>query len=275
MDYGTIISRLETGDYADCVTTFIDKNKSPSSSVNEKYKTTSPMEQIICRVIHDVDQVFENCRIFNPNGNSFFRAGEIHVRKWKAYFNRFVLGRLSEKVKFDLETIASCSNAPCSSLEQKELHKYSNTSETSEKANAHDVLPSTSDCDQGDCNHPEQAKDKTKRRRCRSKSSCENSLSTSILKTGAWTSEEHTKFLEGYDKHVSDHTTYGQNKLVFLALVNLLYLLSCAFFYSSAIDGRKSRRSMCPREAPSRLDHTHFIISPSWVNGGLRRKRTK
>ncbi|KAL7432444.1 hypothetical protein ACHAXH_001758 [Discostella pseudostelligera] len=64
MDYGTIISKLETRQY---VTT--DNN-------------------LFKKALLDVLQVHHNCFLYNPKGSNYYRAGKVQERQWDAYFNK-------------------------------------------------------------------------------------------------------------------------------------------------------------------------------------------
>jgi hypothetical protein len=83
MDYGTIIRKLENGEYY------------PSESKDEgKKQEMDAMEEILLLVLLDVYQVHHNCFLYNPKGSNFYRAGEVQRGKWNAYFNKHLRDQL-------------------------------------------------------------------------------------------------------------------------------------------------------------------------------------
>jgi len=84
MDYGTIISKLEKGEYA------------PSSE--DKDSEMDAMEEIVLYALKDILQVHHNCYLYNPKGGMYHRAGEVQARKWNAYYNKHIVDRVSPSV---------------------------------------------------------------------------------------------------------------------------------------------------------------------------------
>ena len=89
MDYGTIISKLEKGEYA------------PSSE--EKDGEMDAMEEIVLYALKDILQVYHNCLMYNPKGGMYYRAGEVQGRKWNAYYSKHIVDRVSPSVLASLE----------------------------------------------------------------------------------------------------------------------------------------------------------------------------
>lgn len=84
IDYGTIVSKLEKGEYA------------PSS--NQKDGEMDAMDEIILLVLKDILQVYQNCYLYNPKGGMYHRAGEVQARKWNAYYSKHIVDRISPSV---------------------------------------------------------------------------------------------------------------------------------------------------------------------------------
>jgi len=85
MDYGTIISKLEKGEY------------SPPSS-EEKDGEMDAMEEIVLYALKDILQVYHNCLMYNPKGGMYHRAGEVQARKWNAYYSKHIADRISPSI---------------------------------------------------------------------------------------------------------------------------------------------------------------------------------
>ena len=73
MDYGTIVKKLENGEYSPPPDT-------PNAGMDA-------MEETLLMVLKDIKQVHHNCFLYNYKGSSFYRAGQVQERKWNAYFN--------------------------------------------------------------------------------------------------------------------------------------------------------------------------------------------
>jgi hypothetical protein len=88
MDYGTIISKLENGGY------------SPSSSDdptkgNYGFAPIDAMEEVVLYALKDTCQVHHNCSLYNRKNSSFARAGKVHYKKWRAYFDKHIKDHIS------------------------------------------------------------------------------------------------------------------------------------------------------------------------------------
>ena len=88
MDYGTIISKLENGGYLPSL--FVD-----TSNFNDEYEPIDAMEEVVLYALMDTYQVYHNCELYNPEGSSFHRAGQVHFNKWMAYYDMHIKDRLS------------------------------------------------------------------------------------------------------------------------------------------------------------------------------------
>eukprot|EP00985_Skeletonema_marinoi_P013373 scaffold6612_cov73-Skeletonema_marinoi.AAC.1 len=77
MDYSTIALRLELAAYG---------SESEQSSINGVDANMDPMEVILLNVLCDVDQVHQNCFIYNLKDSAFYRAGVVQHKKWNSYF---------------------------------------------------------------------------------------------------------------------------------------------------------------------------------------------
>lgn len=93
MDYGTIVERLEVGSYVDLI----------ASEDVSRDDELSTMEDILLHVLCDIERVHHNCQLYNKEGSAIFRIGEVHANKWNAYFDQYILGRLTEHVHRDLD----------------------------------------------------------------------------------------------------------------------------------------------------------------------------
>ena len=101
MDYSTIVSKLEKGEYAPLTTS--DSSSTTDSSTSKNDGEMDAMEEITLQVLMDIEQVYHNCFLYNQQGVGFFRAGVVQEGKWKAYFNKFIADRLPEGVMSQLE----------------------------------------------------------------------------------------------------------------------------------------------------------------------------
>ena len=90
MDYSTIVERLDQGAYAS------DLEQSSENGLDDGMDA---MEEILFKVLCDVDQVHHNCFIYNMKGSAFYNAGTVQQHKWTAYFGKYVQLRLTEAVK--------------------------------------------------------------------------------------------------------------------------------------------------------------------------------
>ena len=95
MDYGTITRNLINGQYAPQ-----DAKEGPGTNDGGTAAPTvmSPLESVLLRVLSDVELVHHNCSLYNRKGSNYGRAGEVHGRKWRAYFDRHLSGRLPAAV---------------------------------------------------------------------------------------------------------------------------------------------------------------------------------
>lgn len=94
MDYGTIISKLETRQYA---TTDNDLFKKVSG-----VESLNTMEKLLLQALLDVLQVHHNCFLYNPKGSNYYRAGKVQERKWDAFFNKLTKGSFPDFVLLQL-----------------------------------------------------------------------------------------------------------------------------------------------------------------------------
>jgi len=85
MDYSTIALRLEQAAYG---------SESEQSSINGVDANMDPMEVILLNVLCDVDQVHQNCFIYNLKDSAFYRAGVVQHKKWNSYFEKYIKERL-------------------------------------------------------------------------------------------------------------------------------------------------------------------------------------
>ena len=92
MDYGTVIERLEGGNYVDLI----------ASDDVSRDDENSTMEEILVHVLCDVERVPHNCQLYNKKGSSIYRIGDVHANKWRAYFNEYIHHKLPENVQRDL-----------------------------------------------------------------------------------------------------------------------------------------------------------------------------
>lgn len=92
MDYNTIIDRLEGGAYLDLIT---------SDDVSRANENTT-MEEILVHVLCDIERVTHNCQLYNKKGSSIYRIGDVHAKKWSAYFHEYISPKLPENVERDL-----------------------------------------------------------------------------------------------------------------------------------------------------------------------------
>ena len=92
MDYKTVIDRLEGGNYVDLIT---------SDDVSRENENTT-MEEILAHVLCDIERVPHNCQLYNKKGSSIYRIGEVHAKKWSAYFNEYICHKLPDNVERDL-----------------------------------------------------------------------------------------------------------------------------------------------------------------------------
>ena len=91
MDYGTVINKLEGGLYPD-----------------EGFSFTAEMseiEEIILHTICDIEQVHHNCMVFNQKGSAFWGFGYVHSIKWRSFYKKHIVERLSANVKANLEEV--------------------------------------------------------------------------------------------------------------------------------------------------------------------------
>eukprot|EP00804_Cyclotella_cryptica_P013435 CCRYP_005173-RB/>CCRYP_005173-RB protein AED:0.11 eAED:0.11 QI:59/1/1/1/0.5/0.4/5/2459/1160 len=91
MDYGEVIKKLERGRYPNTVLNFTYKEK-----MNE-------MEEIVLHALCDIEQVHHNCMLFNENGSCYHRVGQVHMVRWKAYYEKVIEDRLPPNVQANLE----------------------------------------------------------------------------------------------------------------------------------------------------------------------------
>ena len=90
MDYSTIVERLEQGAYASDL-----ENNSADGADAEMDR----MEEVLFKVLCDVDQVHHNCFTYNLKNSAFYNAGVVQQNKWDAYFGKYVQLRLTENIK--------------------------------------------------------------------------------------------------------------------------------------------------------------------------------
>jgi hypothetical protein len=92
MDYNTVIDRLESGIYADFI---------PSDDISRE-KENSTMEAILVHVLCDIERVTHNCQLYNKKDSSIYRIGDVHAKKWSAYFHEYICHKLPQNVERDL-----------------------------------------------------------------------------------------------------------------------------------------------------------------------------
>lgn len=90
MDYSTIVDRLEQGAYAS------DLENSSADGVDAEMDR---MEEVLFKVLCDVDQVHHNCFTYNLKNSAFYNAGVVQQNKWDAYFGKYIQLRLTETIK--------------------------------------------------------------------------------------------------------------------------------------------------------------------------------
>ncbi|KAL7478646.1 hypothetical protein ACHAW6_004400 [Cyclotella cf. meneghiniana] len=91
MDYGEIIKKLERGRYPDPGCSFVYKEE-----MNE-------MEEIVLHALCDIEQVHHNCVLFNENGSCYHRVGQVHMARWKAFYEKLIEDRISTNIKANLD----------------------------------------------------------------------------------------------------------------------------------------------------------------------------
>ena len=92
MDFGTVLERLEGGNYVDLIT---------SDDVHQDDEN-STMEEVLLQVLCDIERVTFNCRVYNKKGSSIYRIGDVIAKKWSAYFYEYIDEKLPENVGRDL-----------------------------------------------------------------------------------------------------------------------------------------------------------------------------
>ncbi len=92
MDYGTISSKLEKGAY-------IDDIAEECNSMASGHNSMTAMEKILFHVLRDIEQVYHNCLLYNQKGCNYYRCGEVHLAKWRAFYKKFIEARTGELVK--------------------------------------------------------------------------------------------------------------------------------------------------------------------------------
>mmetsp|Transcript_26003 Transcript_26003/g.54463 ORF Transcript_26003/g.54463 Transcript_26003/m.54463 type:complete len:1204 (-) Transcript_26003:93-3704(-) len=95
MDYGTISSKLEMGSYVNDIAEGVN-----AVELDDDYMTA--MEKILFHVLRDIEQVYHNCLLYNQKGCNYYRCGEVHLAKWRAFYKKFVEDRTGESVKIHL-----------------------------------------------------------------------------------------------------------------------------------------------------------------------------
>ena len=91
-DYGTIRKKLKKGEYS----------PSPDGRWSTENDDLHPMQSIMLNALIDVEQVHHNWFLFNLRGSAYYRAGEIHANKWKAYSQKYILEKLPDSVQLSL-----------------------------------------------------------------------------------------------------------------------------------------------------------------------------
>lgn len=223
MDYSTIMSKLEDGGYAEFATmrNTIERNE----SVDNEVESQTAMERILCGVIRDINQVFHNCLVFNSESTSFYRAAEVHSRKWEAYLNHFVIHRLPQNVRRFIETInltqssmqseefkpaANLINEPTDNIktvvksDKKTMEDSANEIETGVETAEMDVREVAEDAIEVKLD--EYIKSKRDQINSFSVRPYTNSMpddisAASLFHIGPWTDQEHAKFIEGHNKY--------------------------------------------------------------------------
>ena len=84
MDYGTIADTIDRGAY--------DPAAYTTGALDD-------LEKIVLQALVDVEQVFQNCFVYNTRGCQYYRAGEVQERKWTAYYDKHIAGRLADGVR--------------------------------------------------------------------------------------------------------------------------------------------------------------------------------
>jgi len=222
MDYSTIMSKLEDGGYAEFAA--MRNTNERNDSVDNEVDSQTAMERILCGVIRDINQVFHNCLVFNSESTSFYRAAEVHIRKWEAYLNHFVIHRLPQNDRRFIETI----NLSEPSMQSKEIKPTPNAVKELEdiktvvKSDKKTIENSANEIATGaetaEMDVREVAEDaievkldesiKSKHGQINSFSERPDTNSTPddisaapLLQSRPWTDQEHAKFIEGHNKY--------------------------------------------------------------------------
>ncbi len=211
MDYSTIVSKLEDGGYAESAA--MQNTNGSNASCDDEVECQTAMERILCCVIRDVNQVFYNCLVFNAESTSFYRAAEVHIRKWEAYLNHFVIHRLPQNVRRFIEKI-ELAESSMQSTEFKHTPQPKNESaddmtdekmiETVSETTNLDVRGIVGDAIDEKCKESIKSERKPTisfSDRPDTNFVADNESTASSFQTGLWTDQEHTKFIENHKKY--------------------------------------------------------------------------
>jgi len=124
-DYGALVSRPM--DYA-TVAGMIDRGAYDPARYN--FSSLDDLEKIVLQALVDVEQVFQNCFVYNTRGCQFYRAGEVQERKWTAYYDRHIGDRLTEGVRSALAHFRGACRAERAEKAQIRVVRVSKTSNT-------------------------------------------------------------------------------------------------------------------------------------------------
>ncbi|EJK58444.1 hypothetical protein THAOC_21430, partial [Thalassiosira oceanica] len=124
-DYGALVSRPM--DYA-TVAGMIDRGA--YDPARYKFSSLDDLEKIVLQALVDVEQVFQNCFVYNTRGCQFYRAGEVQERKWTAYYDRHIGDRLTEGVRSALAHFRGACRAERAEKAQIRVVRVSKTSNT-------------------------------------------------------------------------------------------------------------------------------------------------
>jgi len=86
MDCGTIISKLEYGQY-------LPSSSDDTRNGNDKLEPIDAMEEVVLYALMDTFQL-----LYDQKGTAFHRAGKVQSKKWRAYFDKHIKDRISEGV---------------------------------------------------------------------------------------------------------------------------------------------------------------------------------
>lgn len=112
MDLGTIISKLENGDYADL------------------FKKTDSIDKVVSTVLKDIELVWHNCFLFNSVDSAIYRMANVHKRRVQSFRRQSFEDLLSKAVKENVEQyVLLCDKERAKSSSQTDIRSAPATNE--------------------------------------------------------------------------------------------------------------------------------------------------